>query len=105
MKQCMSTKSSTETKIIGVDDAMPHVLWTSYFLEGQGYQIQSAKLYQDNLSAMLLERNGKWLSKKKTKHINVQYFFVKDRINNGEIDLEHCRMEDMVADFFTKPLQ
>eukprot|EP00957_Ditylum_brightwellii_P195389 14886781-Ditylum_brightwellii.AAC.1 len=74
----MSTKSSTETKIIGVNDAMPHVLWTSYFLEGQGYQMQSTKLYQDNLSAI---------------------------INNGEIDLEYYGKEDMMADFFTKPLQ
>ena len=60
MKQKLNTKSSTETELIGVDDAMPHVLWTSYFLWGQGYEVESAKIYQDNLSAMLLEKNGKW---------------------------------------------
>eukprot|EP00957_Ditylum_brightwellii_P046949 3563561-Ditylum_brightwellii.AAC.1 len=43
MKQKLNTKSSTKTKLIGVDDAMPHVLWMSYFLWGQGYKVESAK--------------------------------------------------------------
>eukprot|EP00957_Ditylum_brightwellii_P020350 1535681-Ditylum_brightwellii.AAC.1 len=71
MKQRLNTKSSTETELIGVDDAMAHVLWTTYFIEAQGYKMKSAKVYQDNLSAMLLEKNGKWASGKRTKHINV----------------------------------
>eukprot|EP00957_Ditylum_brightwellii_P027214 2057329-Ditylum_brightwellii.AAC.1 len=62
MKQRLNTKSSTETELIGVDDAMPHVLWTRYFLEAQGYNEKSSTVYQDNLSAMLLEKNGKWSS-------------------------------------------
>jgi hypothetical protein len=32
-------------------------------------------------------------------------FFVKDRIDKGEIKIEHCPTDDMIADFFTKPLQ
>eukprot|EP00957_Ditylum_brightwellii_P147965 11266660-Ditylum_brightwellii.AAC.1 len=105
MKQCLNTKSSTENKLIGIDDAMPHVLWTPYLLWGQGYEVNCVKIYQDNLSAMLLEKNGKWSSTKRTKHINVHYFFVKDRIANRDIEIDHCGMEYMVAGFFTKPLQ
>eukprot|EP00957_Ditylum_brightwellii_P082871 6300491-Ditylum_brightwellii.AAC.1 len=62
MKQRLNTKSLTETELIGVDDAMPHVLWTRYFLEAQGYNKKSSTVYQDNLSAILLEKNGKWSS-------------------------------------------
>jgi len=54
---------------------------------------------------MLLERNGKASSSKRTKHINVRYFFITDRISKGEVRVEWCPTKDMVADFMTKPLQ
>ena len=47
------------------------MLWTKYFLESQGYDVDENIMYQDNLSAMLLEKNGKKSSTKRTKHINV----------------------------------
>ena len=58
-KQKLNTKSSTEAELIGADDAMPQMLWTRYFLEAQGYGIDENILYQDNMSAMLLEKNRK----------------------------------------------
>jgi hypothetical protein len=62
-------------------------------------------LYHDNLSAMLLEKNGKQPSSKRTKHIRVRYFFIKDRIGNSDVSVKHCPTGYMVADHFTKPLQ
>ena len=56
-------------------------------------------------SAMLLEPNGKASSSKRTKHINVQYYFVKDRIDSKEVTVEWCPTKDVVADFMTTPLQ
>jgi hypothetical protein len=82
---------------------MPSVTWTRYFLQEQGYDMQPSLIYQDNKSAMLLEENGKASSLKRTKHINVQYFFVKDKIEKGEVRLEHCPTEEMWADINTKP--
>ena len=58
-KQNLNTKSSTEAELIRADDAMPQMLWTRYFLEAQGYGIDENILYQDNMSAMLLEKNRK----------------------------------------------
>ena len=71
-KQKLNTKSSTEAELIGEDYAMPQLLWTRYFLEAQGYGIDENILYQDNMRAMLLEKNGKKSSTKKMKHINVR---------------------------------
>ena len=68
-KQKLNTKSSTEAKLIGADDALRQVLWTKYLIEAQGYGIDEKIMYPDNLSAMLLETNGRRLSTKKTKHI------------------------------------
>ena len=54
---------------------------------------------------MLLEKNGRGSSSKRTRHINIRYFFVVDRIKQGELRVEYCPTGDMVADYFTKPLQ
>ena len=76
-----------------------------YFLEAQGYKITDNILYQDNKSSILLEKNGKLSSGKRTKHINIRYFFVTDRIQSGEVQVDYCPTGEMIAGFFTKPLQ
>ncbi len=104
-KQKINGKSSTESELIGVDDALPNILWTKYFLECQGYDLGPSVLYQDNKSALLLETNGLRSASKRTKHIKVQYFFIKDKVEQGEIKLHHCPTEEMWADILTKPKQ
>ena len=103
-KQKLNTKSSTEAELVAVDDVSNMMLWTNYFLEAQGLDV-NCLLKQDNKSSMLLLKNGKASSSKRTRHINIRYYFLQDRIENGEIKLVHCATDDMVADFFTKPLQ
>eukprot|EP00957_Ditylum_brightwellii_P053095 4025957-Ditylum_brightwellii.AAC.1 len=48
IKQKLNTKSSTETKLIAVGDAMPHILWTIYFLECQECNVGKAQICLDN---------------------------------------------------------
>jgi hypothetical protein len=84
---------------------MPLVVWTRNFLTSQGFEISDNVIYQDNQSAMLLEKNGKASSGRRTRHIDIRYFFITDRVKNGEMRIEYCPTGDMVADFFTKPLQ
>jgi hypothetical protein len=45
-------------------------------MEAQGYQIKDNVLFQDNNSAILLEKNGKASSSKRTKHINIWFFLL-----------------------------
>ena len=104
-KQKLNTRSSTETEVVGVDDLMPAILWTRMFLEAQDYGVKENIIYQDNQAAMLLEKNGKASSGKRTKHIAIRYFFVTDRIAKGDVSIDWCPTEDMTADFWTKPLQ
>ena len=101
----MNTRSSTEAKVVGVDDVATMVLWTKLFMEAQGYEIKKNILYQDNKSAILLETNGKRSSSKMTQAIHIRYFFITDQIEKGNVTVEYCPTGDMVADFFTKPLQ
>ena len=59
MKQKLNTRSSTKSELVGVDDMMPMILWTHYFLEAQGYTVKDNIVSQDNKSAILLSKNGK----------------------------------------------
>jgi len=100
-----NTRSSTETELYAMDQFMPQVLWTLYFVQAQGYDVSHAEIMQDNLSTQLLAKNGKFSSSKKTKHIKAKFFFVTDKIRDGEIKVVDCPTERMWADILTKPLQ
>jgi hypothetical protein len=104
-RQKINTKSSTEAELVGVDDAMSSIVWTRNFLQAQGYNVTDNIVYQDNQSAMLLEKNGQASSGKRTRHIDIRYFFIKDRIANNELRIEYCPTDDMLSDILTKPLQ
>ena len=104
-KQRLVARSSTESELIGVYDALPQVLWTKQFLEEQGWSNSATVMYQDNTSSILLERNGWSSSTKRTKHMNIRYFYVTEQVQNNTIHVTHCPMDEMVGDFFTKPLQ
>jgi hypothetical protein len=54
-------------------------------MEAQGYQVQDNVLFQDNKSVILVEKNGKALSSKRTKHINIWYFFITDCVDKGDV--------------------
>ena len=88
-----------------MNDVMLQVLWTRYFMEAQGYKVHDNILYQDNQSTILLANNGRGSSSKRTRHINIRYFFVADRVASKEVRIEYCPTGDMIADFFTNPLQ
>ena len=71
----------------------------------QGYEIKYNVLYQDNQSAIKLENNVSQLSGKRTRHIIILYLFITDRIWSGEVKINYCPTELLLADFYTKPLQ
>jgi hypothetical protein len=103
--QKLNTKSSIECELLGVDDASPQMLWTRYFLEEQGYSVEASILNQDNIGAILLEEEGRASIGKRTTHINMRYFFIKERISSWEITVKHCPETEILADHLTKPLQ
>jgi hypothetical protein len=104
-RQKIVTKSSTKAELVGVSDVLPQVVWTRNFLLAQGYDVRDSLVHQDNKSAILLEQNGRGSSSKRTRHIDIWYFFVTDRIAGKEVSVTYCPTGEMISDFFTKPLQ
>ena len=104
-KQKLNTKTSTESEIVAMSDYLPYNIWFKNFMKGQGYVFKRNVIYQDNQSAMKMEINGRHSCTGNSRHIDVRYFFTKDRVKKKEIEIEYCPTELMIADFFTKPLQ
>lgn len=104
-KQKLNTKSSTEAEFVGASDYLPNTIWAKMFMEAQGHKITENVLEQDNQSAIRLEKNGRSSAGQKSRHINIRYFWLKDRTETEKIQIRHCPTLHMLADFFTKPLQ
>ena len=68
---------------MGADDAATMIMWTGLFMEQQGYSLNKNILFQDNKSAILLENNGKRSAGKRSRALNVRYFFLTDQVKKG----------------------
>ena len=93
-----------EYEIVGVDDVMPMVLRRKYFLGFQVYIIDTY-IFNYNHSSMILDKNRRNYSGKRTRHINIRYFFMENRVKYGEINTKYCPTDDMIGGYLTKPLQ
>jgi hypothetical protein len=104
-KQKIVAKSSTEAELVGVDDTLGYILWAHYFIKEHVYDMDQPVLYQDNTSAIMSETNGKASSTKRTKHIKAKYFYIKDKVDNGEVEIKDCPPGQRWKDINTKPKQ
>ena len=74
-KQKLNRNSTTESELVGcADGTRKQVVYGSLFLKEQGYVVKPI-VYQDNESAIRLERNGRRSCSQKTRHIDIRYFY------------------------------
>jgi hypothetical protein len=115
LKQKINTKSSTEAELVGVDDTMNFIEWIQLFVEQQVKSLNDDSvlkkigcdviIQQDNTSTIQLENNGQASSTKRTRHINIRYFYVTSKIKEGRMHVMYWPTKQMVSDYLTKPLQ
>jgi hypothetical protein len=73
------------------------------FLDEIGYDISlPSTLFVDNNSAILVAKNPEHQST--MKHVNRSYHWIRQKVANKEIKVEHIPGADNPADIFTKPL-
>ena len=84
-KQKLNTKSSTEAELVTVSEYLPYHIWVVNFMKSQGYNMNKKILYQDNQSAIKMEKNGRNSCTGNSRHIDIRYFFIKDRVISGAI--------------------
>ena len=62
-------------------------------------------LFQDNTSAILMEKNGRSCLGKRNRAIDIRYFAICDAVELGDVEIKHIKTDQMIADYFTKCLQ
>lgn len=102
-KQKTVTRSSTESEIMGVSDGLSQAISTREFLKHQRYDIGPTMLFQDNTSCIRMLETGK-ITSERSKHIDIRNFWVKEKIDNGDITIKYVKSDDMVSDLLTKPI-
>ena len=95
----------TESEIVAASDYLAHTVWLAGFMKDQGYLLSRKLFYQDNMSAIQIVKNESVPSGKKSRHINIRFYFINDILKREGIDVKHCPTERMIADYLTKPLQ
>jgi len=96
----VNVKSATESELVSAAEYLPYILGFRYFMESQGYKIENNTLFQDNKSALLMETDGRNSCTGNSRHINIRYFWIKDRVDNKEVRVEYLPMHMMLADYF-----
>lgn len=102
--QKLNTKSSTESEIIRVSKYLLYNIWMINFIAAQGYKIKNNIVYQDNQSGIKIDKNGRTSCMGNSRHINLRYFFVTDRVKKKAVDIRYCPTEIILSDFLTKAL-
>lgn len=103
-KQKIVTKSSTEAELVGLSDTASQAIHLRNLIIAQGYELGPAVIYQDNLSCMaLIKRGGP--GSERSRHIHIRYFWLTEKVAEGEVVLQHLGTENMFANILTKPVQ
>jgi hypothetical protein len=103
-KQKIMSKSSTEAELIAASDMAGYALHLCAYLKELCFPECRLTLYQDNMSTISMLRNGK-LSSNRSKHIDIRYYWLVDRVEREELMIEHVSTTCMIADVLTKPMQ
>jgi hypothetical protein len=104
-KQQHITNNSTETELVDASNYLAYPIWGNKFLEVQRYMLKENMFYQDNQSTIRFEKNRRRSSGPNSRHIDIRYFWIKDRLGIDNIDVRYGSTAQMLADFLMKPLQ
>jgi hypothetical protein len=94
-----------ELELVSIANILGSVMWSTYFIESQGYTVKNNVLYQDNKSTILLAKNDRMLAGKASKHIKNIFFLIADKISQEDLTVQHRGVALMWAGGNTKPLQ
>ncbi|GKB39286.1 hypothetical protein Tco_0884228 [Tanacetum coccineum] len=97
-----ATISSTEAEYIALSSCCAQVLWMRSQLTDYGLGFNKILMYCDNKSAIALCCNN--VQHSRSKHIDIRFHFIKEKVENGVVELYFVNTEYQLADIFTKAL-
>ena len=99
-KQTCVALSTAEAEYIALATATQEV--RQLLKDLQNEQAKPTVIYEDNQFAICIAQNPQYHSK--TKHIDIKYHFVREKVLDNTIELCYCPTNDMLADALTKGL-
>jgi hypothetical protein len=101
-KQSIVATSTTEAEFIAAAECVKEIQYLKTLLSELTGVNFPACLNVDNQSAIKLVKSGKM--NRRSKHINVRYYFISEALDNGLFTLKYCPSAEQTADILTKPL-
>jgi histone deacetylase 1/2 len=102
-KQRTVAHSSTEVEYKALPDGTAEVIWLQYLLTDlQVPSVSAPTIWCDNLGATYLSANSIFYAR--TKHVEVDYHFVRDRVAKKEMQIHFIPSQDQLANVLTKLL-
>nr|AGM34082.1 hypothetical protein [Lactuca sativa] len=98
----LSYLANSEVEYIAVASCTSQVVWIQSQLRDYGLNMKKIPLYYDSESAVRICHNP--VQHSKTKHIALIYHFIKDHVEDGNVEIHFVRTTDQLADIFTKAL-
>ena len=100
--QTVVALSTTEAEYMAATQACKESVWIQRLLEELGHKQEKITLFCDNQSALHIARNPAFHSR--TKHIGVQYHFVREVVEDGCVDMQKIHTTENLADVMTKSI-
>ncbi|TLX70168.1 DDE-type integrase/transposase/recombinase [Labilibacter sediminis] len=101
-KQTCVSISTAESEYIAAASCCSQILWIQSQLLDYGYKMKKIPIYCDSTSAISICHNP--VQHSKTKHIDLRYHFIKDHVQEGNIEIHFIPTAEQLADVFTKAL-
>jgi histone deacetylase 1/2 len=102
-KQPTVSRSSTEAEYKALANATAELIWVEALVRELGVTLRGKPcLWCDNLGATYLSANSVFHAR--TKHIEIVFFFVRERVAKHLLDIRFISSKDQIADGFTKTL-
>ena len=105
VKQALTASSLMEVEYVAYYEAICHAIWLRNFIYALGvvHSIsKSLKLFCDNSTTVSFYKNTR--STSRSKHIDVKFYFDKEKVAESLISVEHMLATSMLADPITKGL-
>jgi hypothetical protein len=96
-KQPINTKSSAETELVAASDGSTPAINVLNIVFSQGIQVYALMIEQDNMSTLAMIENGRAIGPT-SRHINIRFFWLNDRISSGEVSMRYTTTGDMTSD-------
>lgn len=102
-RQASVSTSTTEAELVAASEGAKEVIWLRKLFSDIAPLRNTPTVFVDNSAAIKISKNPEY--HKRTKHIGIRHFFIRERVIEGSLEIQQVATEDQPADLLTKPLE